>query len=177
MFGSFRYLLFLVLDYLITWSRHAKRATWVAMLCGMVSGMVSILLLLVNVLRLSTNKFIIFVFQLINFHFRSYFHRNVIPYFWYSHTIRMSLSWRTALFQVLGFHYISQTNGFPAPGLLEFSMFGLHLPSACAPPGWSSWPPLIFLHMNPLFDQKSFWLLFSEPDSPASIWYSSGHPS
>ena len=50
--------------------------------------MVSILLLLVNILRSRTYKFIIFVFQLINFHYRSHFLRNVIPYFWYSHIIR-----------------------------------------------------------------------------------------
>ena len=50
----------------------------------------SILLLLVIIQRLSTNKFIIFVFQLINFHFRSYLHRNVFPYFWYSHSKSMS---------------------------------------------------------------------------------------
>ena len=66
------------LDYIITWSSHAKRATCLAMLWSPNS----------YILRLSTYKFIIFVFQLINFHYRSHFLRNVIPYFWYSHIIR-----------------------------------------------------------------------------------------
>ena len=90
-----------LLDYLITWlleevTQIKPRAYCIAILCGswvllyLNLRMVSIHVLLVNILKLSTIKIIIFVFQLINFDYRLYFHRNNIRYFWYSHTIRMS---------------------------------------------------------------------------------------